>query len=162
MRVHIGTDHAGFELKNRLVAQLEKKGHEVTDHGAHEYDALDDYPPFCTDVGEAVVAQPGSLGIVIGGSGNGEQIAANKVAGVRAALVWNEETARLAREHNDANVISVGARQHSEEELEALIDLFLAEPFSGEERHQRRIDLVARYETTGGYTEGQDTGADAR
>ena len=162
MRVHIGTDHAGFELKNRLVAQLEKKGHELTDHGAHEYDALDDYPPFCTDVGEAVVAQPGSLGIVIGGSGNGEQIAANKVAGVRAALVWNEETARLAREHNDANVISVGARQHSEEELEALIDLFLAEPFSGEERHQRRIDLVARYETTGGYSEDQGAGADAR
>ncbi|MEY8657034.1 ribose-5-phosphate isomerase [Brachybacterium paraconglomeratum] len=162
MRVHIGTDHAGFELKNRLVAQLEKKGHEVTDHGAHEYDALDDYPPFCTDVGEAVVAQPGSLGIVIGGSGNGEQIAANKVAGVRAALVWNEETARLAREHNDANVISVGARQHSEEELEALIDLFLAEPFSGEERHQRRIDLVARYENTGGYSEDQGAGADAR
>ncbi|WP_281871870.1 ribose-5-phosphate isomerase [Brachybacterium paraconglomeratum] len=162
MRVHIGTDHAGFELKNRLVTQLEKKGHEVTDHGAHEYDALDDYPPFCTDVGEAVVAQPGSLGIVIGGSGNGEQIAANKVAGVRAALVWNEETARLAREHNDANVISVGARQHSEDELEALIDLFLAEPFSGEERHQRRIDLVARYETTGGYSEDQGAGADAR
>ena len=162
MRVHIGTDHAGFELKNRLVAQLEKKGHEVTDHGAHEYDALDDYPPFCTDVGEAVVAQPGSLGIVIGGSGNGEQIAANKVAGVRAAQVWNEETARLAREHNDANVISVGARQHSEEELEALIDVFLAEPFSGEERHQRRIDLVARYETTGGYSEDQGAGADAR
>ncbi|MEJ6542942.1 ribose-5-phosphate isomerase [Brachybacterium paraconglomeratum] len=162
MRVHIGTDHAGFELKNRLVTQLEKKGHEVTDHGAHEYDALDDYPPFCTDVGEAVVAQPGSLGIVIGGSGNGEQIAANKVTGVRAALVWNEETARLAREHNDANVISVGARQHSEEELEALIDLFLAEPFSGEERHQRRIDLVARYETTGGYSEDQGAGADAR
>jgi ribose 5-phosphate isomerase B len=162
MRVHIGTDHAGFELKNRLVAQLEKKGHEVTDHGAHEYDALDDYPPFCTDVGEAVVAQPGSLGIVIGGSGNGEQIAANKVAGVRAALVWNEDTARLAREHNDANVISVGARQHSEEELEALIDLFLAEPFSGEERHQRRIDLVARYETTGGYAEDRGAGDDAR
>ena len=162
MRVHIGTDHAGFELKNRLVAQLEKKGHEVTDHCAHEYDALDDYPPFCTDVGEAVVAQPGSLGIVIGGSGNGEQIAANKVEGVRAALVWNEETARLAREHNDANVISVGARQHSEEELEALIDVFLAEPFSGEERHQRRIDLVARYETTGGYSEDQGAGADAR
>ena len=162
MRVHIGTDHAGFELKNRLVAVLESKGHEVTDHGAHEYDALDDYPPFCTDVGEAVVADPESLGIVIGGSGNGEQIAANKVTGVRAALVWNEDTARLAREHNDANVISVGARQHTEEELESLIDIFLAEPFSGEERHQRRIDLVARYETTGGYTEGQGTGADAR
>lgn len=151
MRVHIGTDHAGFELKNRLVAVLQQKGHEVTDHGAHEYDALDDYPPFCTDVGEAVVADAGSLGVVIGGSGNGEQIAANKVAGVRAALVWNEDTARLARQHNDANVISVGARQHSEEELEALIDLFLAEPFTGEERHQRRIDLVGLYERTGGY-----------
>jgi len=149
MRVHIGTDHAGFELKNRLVAALRGKGHEVTDHGAHEYDALDDYPPFCTDVGEAVVAQPGSLGIVIGGSGNGEQIAANKVRGVRAALVWNEDTARLAREHNDANVISVGARQHSEEELEALIDLFLAEPFSAEERHARRIAQLAEYEQTG-------------
>lgn len=151
MRVHIGTDHAGFELKNRLVANLTAKGHEVMDHGAHTYDALDDYPPFCTDVGEAVVAQPGSLGVVIGGSGNGEQIAANKVRGVRAALVWNEETAQLAREHNDANVISVGARQHTEEELEQLIDIFLAEPFSGQERHQRRIDLVARYEETGGY-----------
>src|SRR5699024_7362578 len=111
----------------------------------------DDYPPFCTDVGEAVVADAGSLGVVIGGSGNGEQIAANKVAGVRAALVWNEDTARLARQHNDANVISVGARQHSEDALEALIDLFLAEPFTGEERHQRRIDLVGLYERTGGY-----------
>ena len=153
MRVHIGTDHAGFELKNRLVASLQNKGHEVTDHGAHEYDALDDYPPFCTAVGEAVVADPSALGIVIGGSGNGEQIAANKVAGVRAALVWNEDTARLARQHNDANVISVGARQHTEEELEHLIDVFLTEPFSGEERHQRRIDLMARYERTGGYGE---------
>lgn len=151
MRVHIGTDHAGFELKNRLVTNLRAKGHEVVDHGAHTYDALDDYPAFCTAVGEAVVADPGSLGIVIGGSGNGEQISANKVPGVRAALVWNEDTAKLARQHNDANVISVGARQHSEEELEHLIDVFLAEPFSGEERHQRRIDLIARYERTGGY-----------
>ena len=109
---------------------------------------MDDYPPFCIAVGEAVVAQPGSLGIVIGGSGNGEQIAANKVKGVRAALVWNEDTAKLARQHNDANVISVGARQHTEEELEDLIDLFLAEPFSDEERHSRRIALIAEYETT--------------
>ncbi|MCS6712512.1 ribose-5-phosphate isomerase [Brachybacterium sp. EF45031] len=161
MQIHIGTDHAGFELKNRLVDSLTAKGHEVTDHGAHEYDALDDYPPFCTAVGEAVVARPGSLGIVIGGSGNGEQIAANKVPGVRAALVWNEDTARLAREHNDANVISVGARQHSEEELEHLIDVFLAEPFSGDERHQRRIDLVARYERTGGYAADDASGAPA-
>ena len=151
MRIHIGTDHAGFELKNRLVANLTAKGHEVTDHGAHEYDAVDDYPPFCTAVGEGVVADAGSLGIVIGGSGNGEQIAANKVKGVRAALVWNEDTAKLAREHNDANVISVGARQHSEEELEHLIDIFLAEPFSDDERHVRRIALIAEYERTGGY-----------
>lgn len=159
MRVHIGTDHAGFELKNRLVANLTEKGHEVIDHGAHEYDAQDDYPPFCTAVGESVVADAGSLGVVIGGSGNGEQIAANKVRGVRAALVWNEDTALLARQHNDANVISVGARQHTEAELEQLIDLFLAEPFSGEERHQRRIDLVARYEETGGYDDPEGAGA---
>lgn len=151
MHVHIGTDHAGFELKNRLVQALRDKGHEVTDHGAHAYDALDDYPPFCTEVGQGVVAVSGSLGVVIGGSGNGEQIAANKVRGIRAALVWNEETARLARQHNDANVISVGARQHTEEELEELIDIFLAEPFPGEERHQRRIDLISQYEETGHY-----------
>lgn len=156
MHVHIGTDHAGFELKNRLVAVLTEKGHEVTDHGAHSYEPLDDYPPFCTAVGQGVVADPGSLGIVIGSDGNGEQIAANKVHGVRAALVWNEDTARLAREHNDANVISVGARQHSEDELVHLIDLFLATPFSHEERHQRRIDLVTRFEETGGYDDPID------
>lgn len=157
MRVHIASDHAGFELKSVLSAHLAEAGHEVIDHGAEVYDADDDYPSFCIAAGEAVVADPGSLGVVIGGSGNGEQIAANKVTGVRAALVWNEDTAKLARQHNDANVISVGARQHSEEELESLIDVFLAEPFSGEERHQRRIDLMARYEETGGYgTDGAD------
>ena len=149
MRVHIGTDHAGFELKNRLVTQLEKKGHEVTDHGAHEYDALDDYPPFCTDVGEAVVAQPGSLGIVIGGSGNGEQIAANKVPGARCALAWSVETAKLAREHNNAQLIGLGGRMHSEEEALAIVDAFVSQPWSGAERHQRRIDILAEYERTG-------------
>ncbi|GAB2532614.1 ribose-5-phosphate isomerase [Brachybacterium huguangmaarense] len=154
MHLHIGTDHAGFELKNRLVASLRAKGHEVTDHGALEYDEVDDYPGFCIAVGEGVVADPGSLGIVIGGSGNGEQIAANKVRGVRAALVWNEDTAALARQHNDANVISVGARQHSEDELEALIDLFIATDFSGDERHVRRIGQIARYEETGEYSTG--------
>lgn len=152
MRIHIGTDHAGFEVKNRLVDVLTAQGYEVTDHGAHTFDAQDDYPPFCTSVGESVVAEPGSLGIVIGGSGNGEQIAANKVHGVRAALVWNEETARLAREHNDANVIAIGSRQHSEEELESLVSVFLSTPFSGEVRHQRRIDLIAEYESTGTYS----------
>ena len=155
MRVHLGTDHAGYEFKETLKRHLDAGGYEVVDHGALEYDALDDYPAFCIEAAQGVVADResglDSLGVVIGGSGNGEQIAANKVAGVRAALVWNEDTARLARQHNDANVISVGARQHTEEELEGLIDLFLAEPFSHEERHQRRIDLIAAFERTGGY-----------
>src|SRR5690625_3562290 len=146
MRIHIGTDHAGFEIKNRIVDHLKAAGHDVVDHGAHEYDAEDDYPPFCFAVGEAVVSEEGSLGVVIGGSGNGEQIAANKVVGVRAALVWSEDTAKLARQHNDANVISVGARQHEEAEVISLIETFIAEPFSEAERHARRIQLLADYE----------------
>ena len=105
MRVHIGTDHAGFELKEKVVAHLREAGHDVVDHGAHTYDALDDYPPFCIEAAQAVVDEPGSLGVVIGGSGNGEQMAANCVQGVRAALVWSDATARLAREHNDANMM---------------------------------------------------------
>lgn len=148
MRVHIGTDHAGYELKEQLVKHLEEKGYEVKDHGAHEYDSLDDYPPFCLEAAEAVVAEPGSLGVVIGGSGNGEQMAANRVKGVRAALVWNDSTARLAREHNNANVVSIGARQHSVEEYFALVDAFLETPFSQDERHQRRISLMDEYEET--------------
>lgn len=146
MRIHVAADHAGYELKSALVDHLAAAGHEVVDHGAHEYDALDDYPPVCFLAGEAVVAEPGSLGVVIGGSGNGEQIAANKVAGVRAALAWNDDTARLARAHNDANVVAIGARQHSVDEALALVDAFLAEPFSGDARHQRRIDEIAAYE----------------
>ena len=149
MRIYLGADHAGFERKNQIKAHLEAQGHEVTDCGAHEYDALDDYPAFCIAAAEAVVADPGSLGIVLGGSGNGEQIAANKVEGVRAALVWNESTALLARQHNDANVISIGARQHTEDEAIRFVDLFIAEPFSGEERHARRIAQLAEYEQTG-------------
>lgn len=146
MRIHIAADHAGFELKAALVEHLTAAGHDVVDHGAHTYDAQDDYPPVCFAAGEAVVDDPGSLGIVIGGSGNGEQIAANKVQGVRAALAWNLETARLGRQHNDANVVAIGARQHSLEEALALADAFVAEPFSGDPRHQRRIDLLAAYE----------------
>ena len=146
MRIHIAADHAGFELKAHLVAHLSTAGHDVVDHGAHEYDSQDDYPSFCIAAGEAVVADPGSLGIVIGGSGNGEQIAANKVAGVRAALAWNLDTARLSRQHNDANVLSVGGRQHTVEESTSFIDAFLAEPFSGDPRHQRRINQLAAYE----------------
>ncbi|WP_427895944.1 ribose-5-phosphate isomerase [Kribbella sp. GL6] len=149
MRVHIGCDHAGFELKNHLVQHLTAAGHDVVDHGPAAYDAVDDYPPYCLRAGQAVVADPGSLGIVIGGSGNGEQIAANKVKGVRAILAWSTDTARLGREHNNANVISVGARMHSEEEATGFIDTFLATDYSGEERHTRRIEMLDGYESTG-------------
>jgi ribose 5-phosphate isomerase B len=151
MRVHLGCDHAGFEFKNLLAEHLLANGHEVIDHGAHKYDALDDYPPFCVAAAQAVVADDGSLGVVMGGSGNGEQIAANKVAGVRAALAWSVETASLARQHNNANVIGLGARMHSTEDAFAIVDAFLATPFSGDERHQRRIDLLSRFEQTGSF-----------
>ncbi|MFV0534861.1 MAG: ribose-5-phosphate isomerase [Cumulibacter sp.] len=146
MRVFIGCDHAGFELKNYLVDHLIGAGHEVTDMGAHVYDKDDDYPPFCIATAESVRDTEGSLGIVIGGSGNGEQIAANKVKGIRAALAWSPETASLAREHNNAQVVGIGARMHSLEEAALIADAFLATAWSGNERHQRRIDLLADYE----------------
>ena len=149
MRVHLGSDHAGFELKNAVAAHLTAKGHEVVDHGAHVYDADDDYPGPCIAAAEAVVADPGSLGLVIGGSGNGEQMAANCVRGVRAALIWSEETAALSREHNDANVAGIGARMHDEATALRLVDVFLATAFSGGERHSRRIAKLASYEATG-------------
>ncbi|MDR2255169.1 MAG: ribose-5-phosphate isomerase [Arthrobacter sp.] len=153
MRIHIATDHAGLELSHHLIEVLGADGHEVIDHGPTSYDPLDDYPAFCLRAAEAVVADQRAgveaLGIVLGGSGNGEQIAANKVEGVRAALAWNADTAKLAREHNDANVVALGGRQHSVEEATELVRLFLAEPFSGDERHARRIGKIAAYETTG-------------
>jgi ribose 5-phosphate isomerase B len=149
MRVYLGSDHAGFELKNHLVEHLQKQGHDVVDVGPHVYDAEDDYPAFCLHAGARVVADPGSLGIVIGGSGNGEQISANKVAGVRSALVWKVEIAELARQHNDSNVCAIGARQHTPDEAAAFADAFLSTSFSGDPRHQRRIDQVAEYERTG-------------
>jgi ribose 5-phosphate isomerase B len=142
MRVHLGYDHAGFEFARVLEQHLADAGHEVVDHGPREYDAEDDYPAPCYAAAQAVVAEPGSLGVVIGGSGNGEQIAANKARGARAALAWNLDTARLARQHNDANLVAIGARQHPEDEALAIVDAFLAEPFSGAARHQRRIDQV--------------------
>ena len=152
MRIHIATDHAGLELSHFLIEELTKEGHNVFDHGPDHYDALDDYPGFCINAALAVVADQKAgtqtLGIVLGGSGNGEQIAANKVEGIRAALVWNESTAKLAREHNDANIVAVGARQHSQEEVLHLIKLFIAEPFSNDERHVRRIGKIAIYENT--------------
>lgn len=146
MRLHIASDHAGFDLKTALIEHLTAAGHDVVDHGAHEYDPEDDYPAFCFSAAEAVVAEPGSLGVVIGGSGNGEQIAANKVTGVRAALAWSLETAKLGRQHNNANVIAIGGRMHPVEEALSFVDAFVAEPFSGNERHQRRIDQLAEYE----------------
>ncbi|ONI76525.1 ribose-5-phosphate isomerase [Kribbella sp. ALI-6-A] len=149
MRVHIGSDHAGFELKNHLVQHLTAAGHDVVDHGPAVYDAVDDYPPYCLRTAEAVVQDDGSLGVVIGGSGNGEQIAANKVKGVRAALAWSTETAKLGREHNNANVISVGARMHSTEESTGFVETFLATDYSGEDRHTRRIEMMSNYEETG-------------
>ena len=150
MRIHIGSDHAGLELKGALVDYLESKGHNVTDHGPHEYDALDDYPDFCIPAAEATVADPESLGIVLGGSGNGEQIAANKVKGVRAALAWSVETAKLAKEHNNANVVGIGGRMHSIDECTAIIDAFIETPFSNDERHIRRINKITSYENTVG------------
>lgn len=153
MRVHIATDHAGLELSAALIDSLSAKGYEMVNHGPVDYDAEDDYPGFCINAAQAVVqdqaAGVDALGIVLGGSGNGEQISANKVEGVRAALVWNTETAKLAREHNDANVVAVGGRQHSVEEATALIETFLAEPFSNATRHKRRIGKIAAYESTG-------------
>jgi len=149
MRVHIGSDHAGLELKNSLVDHLKNSGHDVVDHGPHEYDALDDYPVFCIPAAQGVANESGSFGIVLGGSGNGEQMAANKVKGIRAALVWSVETAKLAREHNDANVIAIGGRMHSIELCKELIDVFLATLFSNDERHIRRIGQVSNFETKG-------------
>jgi ribose 5-phosphate isomerase B len=153
MRIHIATDHAGLDFSTQLQDHLRSAGHDVVDHGPIEYDAVDDYPAFCIRAAQAVVRDQAAgvqtLGIVFGGSGNGEQIAANKVEGVRAALVWNLSTAELAREHNDANVIAIGARQHSFDEVIALIDRFIATPFSGDERHVRRIAQIADFERDG-------------
>ena len=154
MRVHIGSDHAGLELKDHLVRWLADHGYEPVDHGPFVYDALDDYPVFCLRAAEGVVADQEAgvpaLGVVIGGSGNGEQIAANKVRGVRAALAWSDETATLAREHNDANVLSVGGRMHTLDDMTRFVRIFLETPFSGDERHVRRIGQLTTYESGGG------------
>jgi len=149
MRVHIAADHAGYELKAHLLTWLAENGHEPVDHGALAYDELDDYPPFCIDAAAATVAEPGSLAIVIGGSGNGEQIAANKVKGARAALAWSSEIASLARQHNNANVVAVGARMHSADEATSIVEAFLTTAWSEADRHQRRIDMLTKYEDTG-------------
>jgi ribose 5-phosphate isomerase B len=149
MRVYLGSDHAGYELKDHLLTWLEANGHEPVDCGPRMYDPDDDYPPFVLRAAERVAADRDSAGIVLGGSGNGEAIAANKVRGVRAALVWSEDLATLAREHNDANVISIGARMHTVEEATRFVALFLGTEFSGGDRHARRIAMLSRYEETG-------------
>lgn len=148
MRVYLGSDHAGYELKQHIISHLKKKGHDPVDCGAYIDDPTDDYPPFCIAAAVSVAGDPDSRGIVLGGSGNGEQIAANKVTGIRCALAWNTETAALAREHNDAQMVSIGARMHTVEDALAIVDTFLATAFSKGERHQRRIDILADYERT--------------
>jgi ribose 5-phosphate isomerase B len=149
MKIHIGSDHAGLEFKAVIIAHLKKNGHDVTDHGPHEFDSQDDYPVFCIPTALAAAADPSSFGIVLGGSGNGEQIAANKVKGIRAALVWSIETAKLARQHNNANVISIGQRMHDQGFCLQLVDTFLETSFSADERHVRRINQISNYENKG-------------
>jgi ribose 5-phosphate isomerase B len=149
MRVHIGGDHAAYELLGELVTFLEAEGHEVTNHGPHAYDAEDDYPVFVLRAAQAVAADPESLGVVLGGSGNGEQMAANKVAGIRAALAYDAELAQLAREHNNAQVVSIGARFTAPELAKEIVRTFLATPFSQAPRHARRIAMVEAFEQDG-------------
>ncbi|MBA0126407.1 ribose-5-phosphate isomerase [Haloechinothrix sp. YIM 98757] len=149
MRVYVGADHAGFELKNHLSEHLSGQGHEVVDVGPHVYDAVDDYPPFCIETARRVVADEGSAGIVIGGSGNGEQIAANKVPGARAGLAWSVQTAQLARRHNHAQLIGIGARMHSTAEATEIVEAFLATPIDHDARHARRVEQLLTYERTG-------------
>ena len=149
MRVHLGSDHAGFELKQELGEHLRAAGHDVVDHGPEVYQPGDDYPVYCLRAAVATADEPDSLGVVIGGSGNGEQIAANKVRGIRAALAWSQETATLARQHNNANVVAVGARTHPTDEAISFVDTFLAESFSFDPRHERRIAMLATYEDSG-------------
>jgi len=149
VRVYLGSDHAGFELKARLIEWLASAGHEPVDCGPSSYVPDDDYPPYVMRAAQGVSDNPGSLGIVIGGSGNGEQIAANKIPGIRAALAWTDETAQLARLHNDANVLSLGARMHGTDAAIGFARVFIGTAFSGEPRHARRLAEVAGYEKTG-------------
>jgi len=149
VRVYLGSDHAGFKLKGHLIEWLRLAGHEPVDCGPPAERDDDDYPPYVMRAAAGTVGDPGSLGIVIGGSGNGEQIAANKIRGVRAALAFSEETARLARQHNDANVLSLGAREYPADQALAFTRVFIETAFSGESRHVRRLAMIADYENTG-------------
>jgi ribose 5-phosphate isomerase B len=149
VRVYLGSDHAGFELKAALIEWLKQAGHEPVDCGPSSLDPADDYPPYVMHAASKAVNDPGSLGIVIGGSGNGEAIAANKIKGVRAAIAWSDETAQLARLHNNANVLSLGARMYSIEDAVGFARVFVETAFSGEPRHTRRLEEIATYEDSG-------------
>jgi ribose 5-phosphate isomerase B len=149
VRVYLASDHAGLELKAALVAWLGEAGHEAVDCGPAAYDPEDDYPVYVLRAARGVVGDPGSLGIVIGGSGNGEQIAANKVPGIRAALAWTTETAQLSRQHNDANVLSLGARMYPVADAVGFAKVFIETPFSGQARHARRLAEIADFEKSG-------------
>jgi len=140
MRIAIGSDHAGFQYKQMLITVLRARGHDVTDFGTDSTESVD-YPKFIRPVAEAVARGEFERGIVLGGSGNGEAIVANRVKGVRCALCWNVESARLARAHNDANVISLGERMISREDAVAIVDTWLTTPFEGG-RHLRRIQMI--------------------
>jgi ribose 5-phosphate isomerase B len=149
VRIYLGSDHAGFVLKGHLIEWLRQAGHDPVDCGPPVEQDDDDYPPYVMRAAAATVGDPGSLGIVIGGSGNGEQIASNKIRGVRAALAFSEQTAQLARLHNNANVLSLGAREYPMEQALAFAKMFVETPFSGAPRHVRRLSEIADYEATG-------------
>ncbi len=140
-KIYIGTDHAGYELKNKLKTFLSELGHTVEDKGPFAYDAQDDYPDFITPVAQAVAAEEGSFGVILGGSGQGEAMCANRIKGARAALYYGKEPSiiTLAKEHNNANILSLGARFLTEDEAKEAIKLFLETPFTNDERHVRRI-----------------------
>jgi ribose 5-phosphate isomerase B len=144
LRIAIGTDHAGYRLKEVLKAHLQGKGHEVEDFGTHSEESVD-YPDFIRPAAASVAAGINDLGIVLGGSGNGEAMVANKVRGIRCAVCWTEESARLAREHNNANVISLGARLVSEVDATAIVDEWLRAEFQGG-RHIRRLEKMHEWE----------------
>ena len=146
MKIHLATDHAGLELKDKIKLRLTELGHEVIDHGAHEYDALDDYPDFIFPCAKAVAQDDRSRGIILGGSGQGEAMAANRIKGIRAAVYYNgpEEIIELSRQHNNANILSLGARFMSEQEIYRIIEIWFDTDFE-EGRHQRRINKLDNY-----------------
>jgi ribose 5-phosphate isomerase B len=144
MRIAIGADHAGYALKQHLVSTLRRLGHEVDDFGTHSEEPVD-YPDICARVGRAVVRGDADRGVVIGGSGQGEQIAANKVPGIRAALCNDLYTTRMSRQHNDANVLAIGGRIVAPGLADEILALWLDTPFEGG-RHQRRIDQISQIE----------------